>query len=77
MFKTFISDIESMEELKKVACDAIDNAAAELHKLSDDIWNHPELGFQEKYAHQVLTQFLVKQGFQASCQVFIWNIESK
>ena len=55
-----------MDDLKKIACDAIDGAAADLHRLSDDIWKHPELGFQEIYAHEVLTQFLTEQGFQAS-----------
>jgi metal-dependent amidase/aminoacylase/carboxypeptidase family protein len=39
--------------LKKIACDAIDAAAGELHALSQDIWEHPELNFQEKHAHDV------------------------
>ena len=39
--------------LKKVACDAIDAAAAELHKVSQDIWENPELNFEEKHAHAV------------------------
>lgn len=52
------------EELKKIACDAIDSAAVELHRLSDDIWQHPELGNKEYYAHALLTDFLEKHGFQ-------------
>ena len=55
-----------MADLKKIACNAIEEAASELHALSDDIWNHPELGFQEKHAHDVLTQFLKDKGLQAS-----------
>lgn len=53
-----------MADLKKIACNAIEEAASELHALSDDIWNHPELGFQEKHAHDVLTQFLKDKGLQ-------------
>ena len=56
-----------MSDLKKVACDAIDAAADELQALSDDIWNHPELGLSETHAHQVLTRFLDQHGFQVCC----------
>jgi metal-dependent amidase/aminoacylase/carboxypeptidase family protein len=41
------------ETLKKVACDAIDKAAEELNEVSQEIWKHPELYWEEKYAHQV------------------------
>jgi metal-dependent amidase/aminoacylase/carboxypeptidase family protein len=41
------------ETLKQVACDAIDNAAEDLNDVSQEIWKHPELGYEEKYAHQV------------------------
>ena len=47
-----------------IACDAIDLAAADLHALSDDIWNNPELGLSETHAHEVLTRFLDQRGFQ-------------
>ena len=53
-----------MADLKLIACDAIDVAADDLHALSDDIWNHPELGLSETHAHQVLTGFLDQRGFQ-------------
>ena len=39
--------------LKKVACDAIDQAAEELNEVSQEIWKHPELYYEEKYAHKV------------------------
>lgn len=55
-----------VEKLKAAACDAIDAAAADLTALSDDIWKHPELNFEEKYAHQILTDFLEKYGFEVS-----------
>ena len=51
------------KHLKKIACEAIDKAAAELNSLSDDIWSHPELCFEEKYSHDALCSFLEKQRF--------------
>ena len=51
------------ENLKKIACKAIDEAATDLNSLSDDIWSHPELCFEEKYSHDALCSFLEKQGF--------------
>ena len=53
-----------MADLKKKACDAIDSVAFDLHKLSDDIWNHPELALKETRAHETLTDFLTQQGFE-------------
>ena len=48
----------SMETLKKTACAAIDDAAAELKTLSLDIWSHPELDFNEYHAHKVYIMHL-------------------
>ena len=53
----------NVETLKKVACEAIDKAADDLDALSQDIWNHPELCFEEKYSHDSLCNFLDKYGF--------------
>jgi hypothetical protein len=39
--------------LKQVACDAIDKVAEELNEVSQEIWKHPELCYEEKHAHQV------------------------
>ena len=50
-------------ELKKIACDAIDAAAGDLGDLSQEIWKHPELNFEEHRAHQTLTDFFEKRGF--------------
>ena len=52
------------ERLKKIACESIDKAAQDLNLLSQDIWNHPELCYQEKYSHDALCTFLEKYGFQ-------------
>ncbi|CAH1800018.1 unnamed protein product [Owenia fusiformis] len=53
----------SLEDLKKIACDAIDKAAGELNTLSQEIWKNPELNFEEHRAHKVLTEYLTKAGF--------------
>ena len=53
-----------MADLKKAAREAIDEAASELHKLSEDIWNHPELALKETRAHETLTNFLTQHGFE-------------
>ena len=41
------------ECLYKIVCEAIDHVSEELYALSQDIWNHPELKFEEHYAHKV------------------------
>ncbi|XP_070580395.1 peptidase M20 domain-containing protein 2-like [Ptychodera flava] len=52
-----------LESAKQKACKAIDRAATDLNSLSQEIWNKPELGYEENSAHQVLTDFLEKNGF--------------
>jgi len=49
--------------LKCTACEAIDSAAAELNNLSQEIWKNPELADQEFFAHDLLTGYLEKKGF--------------
>ncbi len=51
------------EDLKMIACEAIDEAADDLNILSQDIWNHPELCFEEKMSHDIMCSFLEKYGF--------------
>ena len=36
----------------------------ELHELSRAIWSHPELKYEEKFAHDYLTKFLEKHDFE-------------
>ena len=50
--------------LKSIACEAIEKWSSELEELSGDIWRHPELALQEHHAHDALTSFLTKAGFQ-------------
>lgn len=52
-----------MSAIGDVACAAIDDSAGALHALSDDIWEHPELNYEERYAHDALTNFLELHGF--------------
>lgn len=46
-----------MADLKQVACSAIDKQAEDLSLLSKEIWDHPELNFNEVYSHDYLTKF--------------------
>ncbi len=55
--------IITIEELKSIACNAIENATTELNDVSQEIWKHPELHFEEHHAHAILTDFLEKKGF--------------
>ena len=50
-------------ELRRAASDAIDHAADDLNALSQDIWSHPETGYEEHHAHGVLADFLEKYEF--------------
>ena len=42
---------------------AIDSKSDELKQLSEEIWKHPELKFEEHTAHRLLTDYLEKNGF--------------
>ena len=53
-----------MEAMKQAACSAIDDESQALAELSHDIWSHPEICYQEKHAHDVLTAFLEGRGFK-------------
>ncbi|XP_078698235.1 peptidase M20 domain-containing protein 2-like isoform X2 [Branchiostoma floridae x Branchiostoma belcheri] len=54
----------SADDLKAKSSAAIQNCASDLYDLSQEIWKNPELAFKEHRAHQVLTDFLEKQGFR-------------
>ena len=43
---------------------AVEDKADSLQELSGKIWSHPELCFEEKFAHDTLTEFLEKNGFE-------------
>ena len=52
-----------MDSRLQVAASAIDSSKDELRALSEEIWRNPELNFEEKQSHQLLTDFLEKKGF--------------
>jgi metal-dependent amidase/aminoacylase/carboxypeptidase family protein len=51
------------KELSEKACSAIDNLSGELHELSNKLWANPELKFEEHFAHETVTTFFEKHGF--------------
>jgi len=53
-------------ELKALVCKTIDNGSSDLNKISQEIWNNPELSFNEHFAHELLTTFLEKEGFEVN-----------
>ena len=55
-----------MDKLKEVVCKAIDDSEEELLNLSNEIWNHPELNFNEHYSHRILTDFLERHGLNVT-----------
>ncbi|XP_041352189.1 peptidase M20 domain-containing protein 2-like [Gigantopelta aegis] len=52
-----------MDNLKSVACKAIDSTKEELKTISKSIFDHPELGYEEHHAHDLLSEFLSSKGF--------------
>lgn len=56
----------SLSKLIETGCTAIDKSASELNELSQKIWSNPELCYEEKSAHSVLTCYFEKEGFQLS-----------
>ncbi|KAG2011851.1 aminoacylase 1-like protein 2 [Coprinopsis cinerea AmutBmut pab1-1] len=56
---TDISVVSTIEQ-------TLDSLDAKLRELSLDLHAHPEIMFEEKYAHDLLTGFLSEQGFQVT-----------
>ncbi|KDQ13055.1 hypothetical protein BOTBODRAFT_33931 [Botryobasidium botryosum FD-172 SS1] len=44
----------------------VNELSSELRELSIKISDHPELGFEEKYAHDTLTEFMSSHGFKVT-----------
>jgi len=56
-----------MEQNIKSFVSSVFKADADLlNNISQDIWKHPELKFEEKYAHEVLTKVLEDRGFSVT-----------
>ncbi len=60
------SELNRIELLRTVAAQVIDEASAELRRISLDIHAHPELNFQEHHAHGLLTDYLESKGFEVT-----------
>ena len=59
-------DSVQRDELKKRACAAIDARAALLVDVSHDIHAHPELNYEEHFAHDLLTRSLESDGIDVT-----------
>jgi len=46
--------------------ETVDKYDSELRALSLQIWKHPEIGFEEKFAHDVLTKFMEEHGYEVT-----------
>ena len=55
--------MSSVDELKTIACAAIDEHQNALREVNRKLWNNPELGFDETFAHSLLADFLEGHGF--------------
>ncbi|KAK6385595.1 hypothetical protein LTS17_001164 [Exophiala oligosperma] len=53
-----------LHEYQKIADETITNASPELRDINWDIHSHPEVLFQERHAHKVLSDFLEQRGFE-------------
>ena len=53
-----------MNHQKSQALDAIDRNRELLCRVSDQLWEHPEVGFHEKYAAELYCDTLEALGFQ-------------
>ncbi|EDV29529.1 uncharacterized protein TRIADDRAFT_18185 [Trichoplax adhaerens] len=54
----------SAEELKKVAIQAIDEKNQQLLEINQQLHKNPELAYKEFKSHDLLTNYLEKEGFQ-------------
>lgn len=51
------------ENLKSIVSTTLKSNADFLNNISQDIWKNPELKFEEKHAHDLLTKALEDKGF--------------
>ncbi|XP_053501825.1 peptidase M20 domain-containing protein 2-like isoform X2 [Ictalurus furcatus] len=52
---------DKLRVLKQQVCCSIDEAKDKLHGLGDAIWNHPELAYEERQAHDTLVRFFTQE----------------
>lgn len=61
--------MSTIESAKKTAERAVDDRRSELVSLSHEIWDHPELGFEEERASRVCAELLTASGFSVTMDV--------
>lgn len=59
----------ALEELKDQALKEVDQLFPAVNTISHSIHDHPELGFQEKFAHSTLVAFARENGFKVETPV--------
>ena len=60
----FCSRMTSADDLKRIACDVIDSERPKLLEINREIWENPELAYQELKASKLLAGYLKLHGFQ-------------
>ncbi|KAL7413817.1 hypothetical protein BDY24DRAFT_361909 [Mrakia frigida] len=58
--------LPSLEEIETVIASEAERWSSRLREVSIQIHGHPELAYNEVFAHKVLTTFLIKQGFDVT-----------
>ena len=56
----------AVETFISLASPKIDEKANDLQRLSLKIWERPELGYEEHFAHSILSNFFEEQGFEVT-----------
>ena len=56
-------DGKSLEEARSTVVSTIEGADAGLHKVNSALHKNPELGYEEHFAHQTITDYLSSRGF--------------
>jgi amidohydrolase len=57
-------------KIKQQVCSDIDSRSADLISISHEIHAHPELNFQEKFAHDILTQYIADSKLKVDRSAF-------
>ena len=61
---TLVVTAEDKMEAKALVETTINENKDRLNNISKEIWSNPEGSFEERHAHDILTQFFTEEGFQ-------------
>ncbi|KAF0431407.1 amidohydrolase [Gigaspora margarita] len=64
--KDYRYEAESVDDLQDIVFQAIDEVSEELGEISLKIHDNPELGKEERFAHELLVNYLKKKGFKVT-----------